>query len=754
MSLNPKSFYSSWLHTEHDPDGPGPDAGTRWRVLKLVVVLLFALLAARLWQLQVLQNERYSRVASANSVRRLPIEAQRGVVYDRDGEQLATNTPLWRVSLMRSDMPEDEAAYQAAFLRLERRLRLGGVAFVDASVLPPNGSDAEAREAAERLGVPVREVRRAIVAKTARVVGVPEDAVRRAVAESVRSGASVLLREDLSVQQASRLRAALREVPGADAMLRTQWLVEYGGQSPFRPAVVADNVPREQALAIEGERLLIPGVSIEQVAARSYADGERYAHVMGYVGRIGAEQVAPLQAQARKLGQRRYALDETVGKAGLEGELEGYLRGTPGAQEVEVTSSNRVVRQGKLRDATPGNNVTLTLDGDVQAAGARALSEAMERSGARSGAVVALDPRNGQVLSLVSLPSYDNNRFVQGLSSKEYAALLNDPGKPLLNKAVSGQYTPGAVLKPFVAAGGLAERVIDERLRYPCLGKIEVPSPSGSLQRDVYWGSPPRRLGPRTVTQALANGCDEFFYILAGPAQRDRSGRELRYYLPGEEDPIPFRGLGIERINRYLRNFGFGEPTGIGLPGEADGLVADGAWKAVQFPGQPWTLGDTLLTAVGQGYTLATPLQMAAATAAVANGGAVYEPRLVLKVTDPRGKTVLQPEPEQVGTAGMTPDHLATVREGMRLAVEVGMAKGLRQPGVLPRGVRVGAMSGTVDRTQKDLQPPAPAWFTAFAPYEKPEIVVAVLLDGGEGDADHASPVGAAVLRAYFRGER
>ncbi|MDP9351582.1 MAG: penicillin-binding transpeptidase domain-containing protein, partial [Chloroflexota bacterium] len=442
----------------------------------------------------------------------------------------------------------------------------------------------------------------------------------------------------------------------------------------------------------------------------------------------------------------------TVGKTGLESTLEPYLRGRPGAQEVEVTSTNRIVREGKLTEPVPGHNITLTLDLALQTQVEAALQRGMRAAGARSGAAVVLDPRSGDVLSLVTLPSYDNNAFVGGISQREYGALQEDPGNPLLNKAISGAYEPGAVLKPYVAAGGLAERIIDRGIEYPCAGSIEVPSPTGSLQRQIFKDSNARQLGPQNVIEALANDCDTFFYILAGPNQRDETGRPLRYYAPGRTDATPFTGLGIERINRYLSNFGFGKPTTIDLPGEAGGLLADQQWKLERFPSEEWSLTDTLRTSVGKGYTLVTPLQMATATAAVANGGAVYKPQMVLRITDPRGREVLAPAPEQMGTAGMTPDHLQTVREGMLRTTQTGVGATLRTRGLLPKGVRVGASMDSPTPANSKEAPPA-SWFTAFAPYERPEVAIAVLIDE-EAGSQHAATVGAEVLKYLFETRR
>ncbi len=735
MSLDPKNFYKPWLHTEHDPEGPSPDKGTRWRVFKLVIAVSFLVLVARLWQLQIVEVDRFEQAAANNSTRRTPIEAQRGVLYDRSGVQLTTNVPVYDVSLTLAEMPEDEAQYQAALRQLDARLNLGVAVGIDATKLSGGGQ-------------------RALGAQLAQLLGIDAQQVRAAIAESRENEVPVLLQDELTAPEADAVRSQLGAEKAVVIVPTVQWRVEQSDVPPFRPALVAEGVARNTALTIEGERMLVPGLSIEQAASRAYPQGPTFSGVLGHVGKIGPEQLDGLQDQAARFGQRAYALDETVGKAGLESVLEPYLRGSPGSQEVEVTITNRVVRQGKLTGPVPGGNVLLTLDAGLQQASEAALLKAIRDSGAKAGAAVALDPRTGQVLALVSLPSYDNNRFVQGISQKDYRTLTLDPGRPLLNKAISGLYEPGAVIKPFIAAGGLAERVIDPATTYPCAGSIEVPVLAGLTDRQKFPDSDPRPQGVQTVTQALASGCDTFFYILAGPEQRDSLGRVLQYYEPGGKDATPFRGLGIERINRYLHNFKFGAETQINLPGEETGLVADQEWKLGQFPGSAWTLADTIKTAVGRGYDLVTPIQMAAATAAIANGGTIYRPELVLRVTDAQGRAILTPKPEQIGTAGMTADHLQTVREGMRLSVQRGGASALRKQKLLPADMQVAAMTGTPPSVQKALDRSVVSWFTGFAPYESPEITVAVVLDGGDSKTDHAAGVGAAMLKYHAEQQR
>jgi penicillin-binding protein 2 len=269
------------------------------------------------------------------------------------------------------------------------------------------------------------------------------------------------------------------------------------------------------------------------------------------------------------------------------------------------------------------------------------------------------------------------------------------------------------------------------------------------------------------VTEALMVSSDVFFYIVSGPRQEDRKVKKddgteeitwTRYYEPWKAKPIEFNGLGIDRLHRYADAFGLGKPTGIELPGEHPGLAPDPAWKVSTFPDNPWSLGDTLVTAIGQGYDLVTPLQLANATAAVANGGTLYKPKLVMNVTDPSGKVIQDFKPEALGTLPVSPENLALVRQGMHMVVAD--RKGTAYNRFTLRSISVAGKTGTAEygepiavKDGKEIRR-SHAWFTAFAPFEDPEIAVVVMLEGGQESLEgstFAVPVADEILKAYFK---
>jgi len=734
MSLNPKLFYKGWLHTGQDPDGPPPDTGRRWTIFKLLIVLAFTILAIRLWYLQIVDGPQYREMARNNSIRLIPIEPPRGLFYDRNGKQLVYNVPKWKVYLTLSDMPEDESHYQEVLNRLESWLHLGAVVYVNGSMISNGNIDAVSRVVAQRLGLAPEEVADVIKA-------------------SKRDESPKVLLEDIPSDRLASIRKSLEGIQGFNAVLRLQWLVEHSGVPPFQPVEVAEGVPRDVALSIESQRVLLPGVSIEYSSSRDYPQGPVFSNLIGYTGKILAEQLDYLQSLAKRFGQDPYRLDATVGRAALEFLMEPYLRGVEGHKEVEVTSTNRVVREGDITNPVPGDNVVLSIDSDLQKFIYEQLSSAVKQSGAKSGAAVVIDPQNGDVLSMVSFPSYDNNAFIGGISYEEYNKLQQDPGAPLLDKAISGMYMPGSVLKPYIAAAGLAEGAIRADTKLQCGGYIDVPvvtSASGIVRQRVYdWST--SKVTKENVIGALSKSCDIFFYLVSAPSgQIDIMGRPLRYYPPGAELPVNFQGIGIESVNKYLRTFGFGQRTGIDLNGESSGLLADAQWKEKNYPDTSWTVFDTLNTGVGRGYTLVTPIQVAAATASVANGGTLYKPRLVLRIVDPRGKTVKEFAPEVRSKSVVSSKYLDIIRQAMLQSLQSGAASYLRTRGLLSRDIDAGVMVGTPPAVLAKHGMKPISWFTAFAPYTNSKVSIAVVIDGVKSGSDPAPEVGAKIINYYL----
>lgn len=516
--------------------------------------------------------------------------------------------------------------------------------------------------------------------------------------------------------------------------------------SSFRPVLVSDDISRDRALVIEEASTTLPGVEIQVQPRREYPYGELVAHVLGYTGPIPKESVEAYEDEG-------YAQTDLVGLAGLEVTFEEELRGQSGYRAVVVDVHGREVGSiGEPQEAVPGHNLVLTIDASLQRVVAAALESALSAASRRSGVAIVLDPRNGAVLALVSLPSYDNNLFAAGISEPDYRELSEDPERPLVNHAIGGIYPPGSTFKIIPAAASLQEGVITTRTLLGDSTELDGANDGVIWLPNRYFPWDRRqdqpfycwihRLGYGhgriNVVAALAESCDIFFYQLAGGFRE-------------------FEGLGLERLDQYTLLFGLGERTGIDLPAENPGLVPDARWKRLTY-GQNWVTGDTYNMAIGQGYVLATPLQMVNATAAVANRGFLYRPQLVQRVTDANGDILRDFTPDLIRELPISYENLAVVRQGMYEAVhwEHGTATGAAVPGVAVAGKTGSAEyfadlneDGWADRDSEGNLP-THAWFTAFAPYEEPEVALVVLVEGGGEGSSVAVPVAAEILRYYF----
>ncbi len=533
--------------------------------------------------------------------------------------------------------------------------------------------------------------------------------------------------ENTSTDAVGRLPLALERVivpPTRKAGLRE--LVEKGGRDPFSPTLLKTNVPREVAFMLEERHLDFPGIQVNLEPVREYVDGPLFAHLLGYTGRIQRENNADYSSQG-------YSPDDQVGLTGLEYTYESDLRGTKGRRYVEVDVVGREVLERGNEPAIAGNNLVLTIDADFQKVVQTALEKALVKGKAKQAVAIVMDPRNGDILAMVSLPSYDNNLFATGISIDDYTNLAQDPLHPLMDQAISAQVPPGSTYKLIPASAALQERVIDIKTRLQTPGVLWVPNkyyPDDlSLAQPFYdWYKP--GFGSLTIREGIAESSDVFFYQVAGGSY-----------------PEFDNGLGEDRLAAYSRMFGLGQLTGIDLPGEAKGLVPDPVWKR-QTIGDIWTIGDTYNMGIGQGYVLATPLQVADYTAIVANGGTLYKPQLVHAVNDAEGRLVRTTEPQVIRKVAVDPKNFALVREGMRLGVTSGTSinANLAQ-------VEVAAKTGTAEYYGPKINGhlPTHAWFTAFAPYDNPQIVVTIFVYGGGEGSAVAAPAAADIMRAYFK---
>lgn len=479
---------------------------------------------------------------------------------------------------------------------------------------------------------------------------------------------------------------------------------------PLRLNLTPEEVAR---FSIDSHRF--PGVDVRAELIRTYPKGALTAHVLGYVGRINTEEMA-------RIDTSDYAGTHFIGKGGVEKAHEGLLHGRVGYQQVEVNARGRVLRTLEGKAPLPGRDLHLFLDAGLQQAATDALGE-------NRGAVVAIDPRNGGVLALVSKPSFDPNPFVEGIALQDYHALLYSPDKPLFDRAVRGQYPPGSTIKPFVGLGGLAAGVTDARKAKYCPGYFQLP---GQSHRYRCW----RRGGHGSIAleQAVVQSCDVYFYDLA-------------------------HSLGIERLQGFLGDFGFGSRTGIDVAGELGGLVPSREWKQ-RVRKQPWYPGETLIIGIGQGAFLATPLQLAVATATLANRGHFIQPRVARasRVAGSSDESELPAltHPVEVGD----PHHWDQVIRAMTEVVEGARGTAKR---IQTKGYRIAGKTGTAqvftvgqkesyNAARLDKRMHDHALFIAFAPVEDPRIAVAVIVENGGHGGAVAAPVARQVLDAHLAG--
>jgi penicillin-binding protein 2 len=519
---------------------------------------------------------------------------------------------------------------------------------------------------------------------------------------------------------------------------------------PYAPLVVTENVDRELALIISQEGgTTMPGVGVQIVPRRSYTTGDLTSQVIGFMGKIPPERADELAAQGYDPNVER------IGYAGIEFAAEENLRGVPGRRYVRKDFFGKELSIERIIDPAMGDNVHLTLDTELQEVAVEALQAEMAEAGSERGVVIALDPRDGQVLSLVSLPTFDNNFFAEGITDPEdfekLQALNDDPHGPLFNHAIADRVPPGSVYKIIPATGALQEGVINRYTTINCPGRILLPNKlapndPGAAQPFYCWIelSAGHGHGSLNVVEGLAQSCDIFFYQVGGGFPETN-----------------FTGLGVQRLAAWSEAFGLGAPTGIDIPGEweYDVSVPDERWKREVYQ-ESWTTGDTYNMSIGQGFLAVSPLQMTNAMAAVANGGTLYQPQLIHHITDPEGNIIEPFAPQVLSELDVGDAVWSIVREGLEKVTTSGTATNAQVD-----GVRVAGKTGTAEYCDNLAQEaglcpvpagqtlPTHAWFIAYAPAEAPEIVVtAWVYNGGEG-SEVSAPIAQKILDYYFNGE-
>ena len=611
------------------PDGTRdkePRLNLRLLAIQLLIVLVFAALLVQLWRLQIVEGHSFRQLADINRFRVSPVEAPRGVIYDRNHNILAANKPSFDVSIVPAALPKDNPGQ--------------------------------------------------IYAELSKLIGV----------------------------SASDIAETVKQRQGDD----------------FTPVAVKRDVERDVVMLVEERHLKLPGVIVVPESSRLYPYGSLTSHLLGYMLPITGEQLTAKQASEKALG---YRAEDRIGAAGVEATYEKELRGIPGKKLYEVDATERPVSDIRVDGPDSGHNLTLSLDIDLQKDVTKILQTGMGES--LFAVAIVMNPKNGQILAMTSIPAYDNNLFTGVVKGSDLQKLLDDPRKPMIDYAIGGTFPPGSTFKLVTASGALQEKVANENTEITCPGYLLVPNqynPSLS-QRLPCWGVH----GKETFVTGLSNSCDTYFYTLGGGTPT-------------------FDGLGNQRLASYAKMLGYGAPTGIDLPGELVGLVPTDKWKVDNWS-EAWLKGDTYNMSIGQGFVLATPLQVANATNAIANGGRLLKPRIVSAISDAEDQPIRGVEPEAIRDIGIDPQNLELVKRGMQGVMFNDDVKGVNIP-----ELKIAGKTGTAEYPgEKDAKGimPTHGWFTAFAPYDDPQVSVTVFVQRGGGPST-AVPIAMEIFKRYF----
>ncbi len=735
----------------------GGDEITLSRRLLLVrgtVAAGFVALGAKLWQMQIVEGTTYEDVQEGNSLRFERLKSARGRIIDRVGRPLAENRRSWTVRISPNQLPEDDAAREKVLETLAATLNLGHAVALDRSKVPI-GSEA------------------AICSAVAKLVEVDQDQM---LFELTRQNAVLVpIKIDLEQPASQELAGTLKDIPGVVNLSMLDYALTIHGYSEL-PVIVRRDVDRDTAMVVAANALQLPGVMVDDdELIRQYPGEVEFSHVLGYVGPISEHEY---NAATTATGTRIYDQDDNVGRGGVEEALEQELRGTKGGRWVQVDSAGveRFELMDERRNPVSGLSVQLTIDREFQKAVATALREGIEHADSEAvkegrervgaGVALAMNPQNGEILSMVSLPTFDNKDFIGGISEEKYREYLNvdEEGKeleqpnyqPLLNRAISGLFAPGSVIKPLIACAALQSGTITPDDRFECHGTMRVPWTWDESQGNDYVCWIPEGHGEVDIYHSLSESCDIFYYNVGAkggaPADAPPGADDVHYYNPNDPTRHYFRGMGIEELARHLREvFGYGQRTGIELSGEAEGVVPDDQWLLREL-GENWSIGDTINVSIGQGHLLNTPIQMLNATAAIANGGSLYRPRLIKALTREDGTVVREYPPRLLRELQIDPRYIDIVREGMRRTItdNTGTGHGV----ITVTDPPIAGKSGTAEYGEAvdGRYAKSHAWFTAFGPYDNPEICVAVLIVTGGAGSQFAGPVANKILEEYFHG--
>lgn len=742
-------------------------------VLRVLLLLVVTVFVGRLYQLQVVNADikRYGGTLEVSTTRYVTVAPRRGEIFARDGKTLlAESVPIYNIAVLPGSLPP---------IGTERRGRvlaeLAHIAVLTGTLTISPGMALEQRPT----------LRSELSFLGALPAALPANTVPLTLTVAPHHALDAL-----------RVSQTYSDVLTFNNPIEA--LINRDDVRPYQTVIVKEDISQETALVVRENSVHLPGAAIVEGYRRRYPQSgttPSLSHVLGYTGRISECELslrnpssswinglldtvshaancglARRQIDPNSVGFPIYAPDDRLGKDGLEASYETELRGSIGIEKLLVDALQRPVSATRtVQPVRDGYNLVLTVDLDFQRQVETILKRWIDESEARrkaaggyksayppitNGVAIALDPRNGEVLAMVSLPSFDNNIWVDPTRSNEIALFYPQDPKlreeierlaPLTNRAIAGQYPAGSTLKQFVGAIGLQLGVIapDTKLRDP--GTLRLIESSGALFE--LPNSTRRDNGEITVSDALKVSSNVFFASIAG-------GNDQVTNI-GASD-FRTNGINIERLAEGLKWFGLGRPTGIRLAGEASGLVPTPTWKAYTLR-EPWTTGNTYNAAIGQGYLEVTPLQLVNGAVAIASGK-LYQPQIVRQITDNSGSVIETVQGETPSLVPVEPGYLAVVREGMRRSVTEGINIAARDD---CSGLSIAGKTGTAE-FGPDIKRPdggttrrSHSWFVGFAPYDNPQIAVAVLLEGtgdlNDGSSTLAVPAVTQIMQAYFK---
>lgn len=508
-----------------------------------------------------------------------------------------------------------------------------------------------------------------------------------------------------------KVKETLKKLIDLDPAEIDEKLRKAKGRPKFQAIALKEDLSWEETVKIESYKFELHGLMLDVSPKRSYLYGEATAHLVGYLGEISEKELDDLDEG------EKYGPGDLIGKYGLEKSYEKDLKGTDGGKEIEVDAMGRKIQVINWSPPYPGNNIKLTIDMRAQLAAWQALKD-------RAGAAVAMDPRTGRILAMVSTPSFDSNALSTKISAKDWKAIIENPLNVLMNRVLQAQYPPASTFKPIHAAAALQDKVITP-------ATLIYSGPSFRYAGHDYRDWQVKGHGTINVHRAIVESSDTFFYQVG-----------LK--------------IGVDRLAEYVKTFGFGKKTGIGLLNEKAGIVPNSVWKKKTY-GVKWYEGETISVSVGQGYMLTTPLQLVNAYAAIANGGTLYEPFVVDEITSPTGKVLKKYEPKEIGKAAISEQVLAYIRDALKGVVneEKGTASSLKSANLKIAGKTGTAQVAKLIKRTKNISSIAykyrdHAWFAGFAPYDDPKIVLVVLVEHGGFGASAAVPVAREIFKAYL----